>query len=52
LRLSSASLELINNLGEDIANRRAKDGQNRNNDNRNQDQDERVLNQTLTFFSW
>jgi hypothetical protein len=44
------NLEGLHNIGEDIADRRAKQGQNYDYDDSDEYENERVLNQTLTFF--
>jgi len=42
-------LEAVVDLGEDVADDRAKQGEDRNHDDGDQDEDQCVLNQTLAF---
>ena len=45
-------LESFHNGAEDVTDGRTQEGQNRDNDDGDQHQDERVLDQTLTFLTW
>ena len=44
-------LQIGDDVAEDVADNRAKQEQNSDNNDGHQDQDQRVLNQTLTFFT-
>jgi hypothetical protein len=46
------SLEVANDVAENVANNRAKQQENSDNHNGDQDEDQRILYQTLTFFAW
>jgi hypothetical protein len=43
-------LDSLDNIREDLANRRSEQGEDDDNDNSDQNEDQRVFNQTLTFF--
>jgi hypothetical protein len=45
-------LEVADDIAEDVANNRAKQQENSDNYNGYQDQNQRVLYQALTFFTW
>jgi hypothetical protein len=53
--MTNARLERLqgsNDIAEDVADRRAKQGQDDDHDNRDQNQDQSVLYEALTFFTW
>lgn len=49
--LKNKKLEVANDIAEDVANDRAKQQQNGDNDDSDQNQDQRILYETLTFFT-